>query len=73
MANFLVEKSALPQRVMAQTRYRQEAVPATLRLLDDASFELYFDEPMFAVAPGQSAVVYDGDRLLGGGIIRERL
>jgi tRNA-uridine 2-sulfurtransferase len=72
-ANFLVEKDALPERVMAQTRYRQEAVPATLKLLGDASFELHFDTPMFAVAPGQSAVIYEGDRLLGGGIIRERL
>jgi tRNA-specific 2-thiouridylase len=30
-----------------------------------------FDQPEFGVAPGQAAVVYDGDRLLGGGWIEE--
>jgi tRNA-specific 2-thiouridylase len=36
------------------------------------TFALYFEEPMFAVTKGQSAVIYDGDRLLGGGVIRDR-
>ncbi len=72
-ANFLTLAGALPARVMAQTRYRQRAVPADLKVLDDGSFKLRFDEPMFAVTTGQSAVIYDGDRLLGGGVIRERL
>ncbi|HZJ09278.1 MAG TPA: aminomethyltransferase beta-barrel domain-containing protein, partial [Trueperaceae bacterium] len=35
-------------------------------------FELEFDQPQFAVALGQSAVLYDGDRLLGGGVISAR-
>ena len=61
-----------PRRVMAQVRYRQTPEPATLTLLDDDRFELVFDDPQFAVAVGQSAVVYQGDRLLGGGVIRER-
>ncbi len=70
--NFLCDEGALPDRVMAQVRYRQAPEPATLRLRDGDRFELVFDEPQFAVACGQSAVVYDGDRLLGGGVIVER-
>jgi tRNA-specific 2-thiouridylase len=58
--------------VMAQVRYRQEPVPARVRLGEDGTFELDFDEPLFAVTTGQSAVLYDGDRLLGGGVITAR-
>ena len=70
--NFLCDDGALPTRVMAQVRYRQTPEPASLRLLDGGRFELQFDDPQFAVALGQSAVIYDGDRLLGGGVITER-
>lgn len=70
--NFLCDLQDVPARVSAQTRYRQQAAPATIVSLDNEGFELHFDEPMFAVTVGQSAVLYDGDRLLGGGVIRER-
>ncbi len=72
-ASFLTDVDKLPTRVMAQTRYRQRPVKARLELLGDTSFELHFDEPTFAITKGQSAVVYDGERLLGGGVIQERL
>jgi tRNA-specific 2-thiouridylase len=72
-ANFLADVQEVPERVMAQTRYRQRPVPATLKVLSDTAFELHFDEPMFAVTTGQSAVIYDGSRLLGGGVITDRL
>lgn len=71
-ANWLLEPKRLPSRVLAQVRYRQRPEPASLTLLDEARCELRFDAPQFAVAPGQSAVVYDGERLLGGGVIAER-
>ena len=67
--NFLLDDADLPSRVTAQVRYRQTPEAATLRLLDGDRFELEFDEPQFAVALGQSAVLYDGERLLGGGVI----
>ena len=70
--NLLVADEDAPRRVMAQVRYRQTPESATLTLLDDDRFELVFDDPQFAVAVGQSAVLYDGERLLGGGVIEER-
>jgi tRNA-specific 2-thiouridylase len=52
-----------------QVRYRSKAVPATIIPQEDSRVELIFDEPQFGVTPGQGAVWYDGDVLLGGGII----
>lgn len=71
--NFLVDDEGLPTQVQAQVRYRQKPEPATLTLLDDQRFRLDFEDPQFAVAVGQSAVIYDGERLLGGGVIRDRV
>jgi tRNA-uridine 2-sulfurtransferase len=71
-ANLLCADDELPERVDAQVRYRQRPVPATFERLDGDRFRLVFDEPQFAVTEGQSAVIYDGDRLLGGGVITER-
>jgi tRNA-specific 2-thiouridylase len=71
-ANWLVDRERLPRRVEAQVRYRQRPEPATLTLEGEDGFRLVFDAPQFAVTIGQSAVVYDGDRLLGGGVIRAR-
>lgn len=56
-------------RYTCKTRYRMADAPCTLRYLDDETIELVFDEPQWAVTPGQSAVLYDGDACLGGGII----
>lgn len=70
--NLLLDEGRVPERVMVQTRYRQRPVPAALKL-SEGELELTFDQPLFAVTLGQSAVIYDGSRLLGGGIIRERL
>lgn len=71
-ANFLTDTEHLPKRVMAQTRYRQTPRPATLELTGDDTFSLSFDDPVFAITLGQSTVIYDGDRLLGGGVINTR-
>jgi len=52
-----------------QVRYNHQAVPATVRITAPDRFEAEFARPVPAVAPGQAAVVYNGDRLLGGGWI----
>jgi tRNA-specific 2-thiouridylase len=40
--------------------------------VDDAEVEIALDEPVAAITPGQSLVLYEGDRVVGGGVI-ERL
>jgi tRNA-specific 2-thiouridylase len=64
-----------PGQFSAKTRYRQADVECQLSALDAAGraddFGLAFTEPQWAVTPGQSAVLYDGDICLGGGIIAD--
>ncbi len=52
----------------AKTRYRQADAGCALQAEADG-FALAFDQPQWAVTPGQSAVLYDGERCLGGGVI----
>ena len=69
-----------PIRVEVQVRYRSAPVLAELSPMaataDDALRErphrgqLAFDEEQFSIAPGQAAVFYDGERVLGGGLIQ---
>ena len=54
--------------VTVKVRYRSKAVGAALQPSGD-DWEVVFDEPHPAPAPGQAAVFYDGDRVLGGGTI----
>lgn len=56
------------EALSAKTRYRQADVPCTFND-DGARFDLRFSDPQWAVTPGQSAVLYQGDVCLGGGII----
>jgi len=59
-----------PGRYAAKTRYRQADAACTLESADPAgALVLSFDEPQWAVTPGQSAVLYDGPVCLGGGVI----
>ena len=53
----------------AKTRYRQSDAPCQLTQVSADGFTLDFDQAQWAVTPGQSAVLYDGERCLGGGII----
>ncbi len=53
----------------AKTRYRQTDAPCQLIESSLDHFKLQFDQAQWAVTPGQSAVLYDGQRCLGGGII----
>ena len=53
----------------AKTRYRQADVPAHFAADGNAQFNLHFTDAQWAVTPGQSAVLYQGEVCLGGGII----
>lgn len=68
-ANWLIPppRSAFPCEV--KIRYRSRAVPARVEPLNDDQFRVNFAEPCYGVAPGQAAVCYQGDRVLGGGWI----
>ena len=57
-------------RVKAKTRYKHTEQWATVEQTDEDSFRLVFDEPQRAISRGQSVVLYDGDYVVGGGIIR---
>jgi len=72
-ANFLCSIPDPDTPVLAKIRYRSPAVPARFVPLSGDRFALLFDAPQRAVTPGQIAALYDGDRLLGGGIIERAL
>ncbi len=63
--------AAVPCEV--QTRYRQRPTPASVVRRADGSACVHFLRPVKAVTPGQAAVLYQGDRVLGGGWIRRSL
>jgi tRNA-specific 2-thiouridylase len=58
-----------PLRGLAQIRYNAPAAPAEFTRQEGGRLSVTFDEPQFAVAPGQAVVCYDTDRVLGGGWI----
>ena len=58
-------------RGQAKIRYRQEATPAVITPGEPGVAQVAFEHPQRAVTPGQSVVFYDGETVLGGGIIRE--
>jgi len=53
----------------SKTRYRQVDAPCSLAAREADAFALSFPDPQWAVTPGQSAVLYDGEVCLGGGVI----
>jgi len=58
-----------PGRMAAKTRYRQLDADCDLLELSASHAEIRFDQPQWAVTPGQSAVLYRGEVCLGGGVI----
>ena len=68
--NLLIDDTLeAPARVEAKIRYRHTAAPATVRRIGEDRLMLCFDEPQRAIAAGQSLVLYDGERVIGGAII----
>jgi len=70
-ASWISGELPAPGEYASKTRYRQTDAACTLSLAGDSPgcFELRFPEAQWAVTPGQSAVLYDGEVCLGGGII----
>jgi len=67
--NWLVEPPAVGTRVSVQVRHRAAAAAAEIIGLTGNEVELALDEAVAAITPGQSVVVYNDTRVLGGGII----
>jgi tRNA-specific 2-thiouridylase len=66
------DASGTPCRCYAQIRYNAAAQPATMTFLAERRLHIEFDEPQFAITPGQAVVCYDAadnQRVLGGGWI----
>lgn len=57
-------------KLTVQPRYGHRGAPAAIEQTGDDEFRVIFDDPQFALTPGQAAVVYAGDEVLGGGWIK---
>ena len=68
-ASWCSGRAPLPGQYAAKTRYRQQDAACTVVSADAAGFGLRFPQAQWAVTPGQSAVLYDGEVCLGGGVI----
>lgn len=58
-------------RCKVRLRYRQPEQPATVRALPGGGAFVWFDEPQRAITPGQAAVFYEGETVLGGGTVQK--
>jgi tRNA-specific 2-thiouridylase len=67
--NWLVDPVAVGAPVQVQVRHRAPPAPAEVVRLSHDEIEIALDAPVSAITPGQSLVLYDHDRVLGGGII----
>ena len=63
-------RPSLPVRCTAKTRYRQKDAPCIIEPIDTEAVRVSFEQPQWAVAPGQSVVFYQDEVCLGGGIIQ---
>lgn len=71
--NWLIDPPASPRACVAKIRYRHAGCAATVEGTSDGGAVVRFAEPQAAVTPGQAVVFYDGERVLGGGWIEQRL
>jgi len=67
--NYIVQQPDEGTPIEVQIRYRAKAAPARLYPQPSGTAEVIFDRPQRAVTPGQAAVFYQGERVVGGGII----
>lgn len=64
-----LDKLDKPLEVKVKIRYKDDGAPAIIEQVDDTHIQVTFSEPKKSITPGQSAVFYDGNDVLGGGII----
>lgn len=70
--NFIsVDPISRPRKVQVKIRYAQKPFEATLHPPEHGAVQVTFQEPQLAVTPGQAVVFYDGDCVVGGGIIEK--
>ena len=67
--NWLVAEVPNRFRALAKIRYRHEPTPAEVEIIEEDKIRVKFDAPQFGIAPGQAVVLYDENRVLGGGWI----
>jgi tRNA-specific 2-thiouridylase len=67
--NWLADSPKVGDRVSVRVRHRARLARAEIVRLDRDELEIALDEPIAAITPGQSVVLYDGERVLGGGFI----
>ncbi|MGC1416394.1 MAG: tRNA 2-thiouridine(34) synthase MnmA [Candidatus Acidiferrum sp.] len=65
-----IERPTQPIRAAVKIRHKHEPAPALVEAIGDSRARIIFDAPQRAITPGQGAVFYDGDRVLGGAWIR---
>jgi len=65
-----VEKIEEPMRVKAKIRYSHREEDATVIQTGDDEIKIEFDNPQRAITKGQAVVMYDGDNVIGGGVIK---
>ncbi len=68
--SWIAAAPAAGKRYTAKTRYRQQDAECQVQTLSEQSMTLEFEQPQWAVTPGQSVVLYDGKICLGGGVIQ---
>jgi len=64
-----MEEGNVPGQCMAKVRYAHKGDMCTLEQLPDGNIHVHFERPVRAITPGQSVVFYDGECVLGGGVI----
>lgn len=69
--SWLVDSLGDEFECLAQIRYQHTAAPAHAVRVDENEIRVTFSDPQFGVAPGQALVLYDGNRVLGGGWIKQ--
>ena len=65
----LIDKLEEPIKVMVKTRYSSKEYLATIEMVQEDTIKVIFDEEVARITPGQSAVFYIDDMVLGGGKI----